>query len=188
MQPLFTIHAGKYLVENYIEKKFGKYVNVWIPSKDTGIDLLLTNKENSKTVSIQVKFSKDFLETTMSSEFRKDLLACGWWLLNRDKIKKSDADFWVFVQHSFKTREVKFIILKPADLLEIFMNLNRNGKTIHSYIWITDSNNPKCWETRGLKRDEKSAICNNTYSNNSRELTRYLENWKSVAEKLNFSY
>jgi len=188
MQPLFTIHAGEYLVGNYIEKKFGKYVNVWIPSKDTGIDLLLTNKDNSRTVSIQVKFSKDFVETTMSTEFRSSLLASGWWTLSKEKIEKSEADFWIFVQHSFKTKEVKFIIIKPAELLEIFENLERYGKTIHSFIWITNSENPKCWETRGLKKEEKYAIVDNTYSNNQRELTHYLENWKSILEKLEISH
>ena len=49
MKPLFTIHAGEYLVGSYIEKHFKKY-NVWIPSKDTGIDLLVTNSKNNKTI------------------------------------------------------------------------------------------------------------------------------------------
>jgi hypothetical protein len=36
MKPIFTIHAGEYLVGSYIEEHY-KYFNVWIPSKDTGI-------------------------------------------------------------------------------------------------------------------------------------------------------
>ncbi len=59
MKPLFTIHAGEYLTGEYIEKKYPDW-NVWIPSKDTGIDFLITNKQNKKSVSIQVKFSKDW--------------------------------------------------------------------------------------------------------------------------------
>ncbi len=31
-----------------------------IPSKDTGIDLLVTDSKNRSAVSLQVKFSKDF--------------------------------------------------------------------------------------------------------------------------------
>ena len=58
MKPIFTIHAGEYLVASYIEQKFKRF-NVWIPSKDTGIDLLITDSNNKKTVSLQVKF---FLE------------------------------------------------------------------------------------------------------------------------------
>ena len=60
MKPLFTIHAGEYLVGSYIEKKYSNW-HLWVPSKDTGIDLLVTNKNNSKTSSIQVKFSKDYV-------------------------------------------------------------------------------------------------------------------------------
>ena len=62
MQPIFTIHAGEYLVGSYIEDKFKKY-RVWVPSKDIGIDLLVTNSKNSKAVSLQVKFSKDYTVT-----------------------------------------------------------------------------------------------------------------------------
>lgn len=47
MQPLFTIHAGAYLVGSHIKQHLrgpnGEKVNVWVPSKDTGIDLLVTD-------------------------------------------------------------------------------------------------------------------------------------------------
>lgn len=86
MKPIFTIHAGEYLVGSYIEENYKDY-NVWIPSKDIGIDLLVTNSDNTRTVSIQVKFSKDFLITHGRKEYQKYLLSCGWWTLNRDKIK-----------------------------------------------------------------------------------------------------
>lgn len=59
MKSLFTIQAGEYLVGSYIESNF-KNINVWMPSKDTGINLLLTNSNNSKTVSLQINFSKYF--------------------------------------------------------------------------------------------------------------------------------
>ena len=60
MKPISSIHAGEYLVGTHIEENY-KTFNVWLPSKDTGIDLLVTDKTNNKTVSLQVKFSKDFL-------------------------------------------------------------------------------------------------------------------------------
>jgi hypothetical protein len=41
MRPLFTIHAGEFLVGSDIEGKF-RHVNVWLPTKDTGIDLLIS--------------------------------------------------------------------------------------------------------------------------------------------------
>lgn len=60
MRPLFTIHAGEFIVGEHIEKNFPG-LNVWIPSKDTGIDLLVTDKTNScKPISLQVKLSRDY--------------------------------------------------------------------------------------------------------------------------------
>lgn len=57
MQPLFTIHAGEYLVGSRIEQ---------------GV-------------------------THGMPEYRDKLLSCGWWTLNREKIRESSADYWVFV-------------------------------------------------------------------------------------------
>ncbi|MBM7457244.1 putative helicase [Oceanisphaera litoralis] len=77
MQPLFTIHAGEYLVGSHIEQAMtdpnGDKINVWIPSKDTGVDLLITDKNNKKTTSLQVKFSKDFLITNGRKEYQSQL-------------------------------------------------------------------------------------------------------------------
>jgi hypothetical protein len=89
MKPLFTIHAGEYLVGSHIEQHYGK-VNVWVPSKDTGVDLLLSNRDATRTVSIQVKFSKDFLSTIMNPIFRQkgsQLKSCGWWTINRKNFR-----------------------------------------------------------------------------------------------------
>src|SRR5436305_1888957 len=43
MKPLFTIHAGEFLVASYIEQRFKDYL-VWLPSRDLGVDLLLPTK------------------------------------------------------------------------------------------------------------------------------------------------
>jgi len=64
MRPVFTIHAGELSVGQYIEQNF-KGKNIWVPAKDLGIDLLVTNSNNSRTVSLQVKFSTDYLPTMM---------------------------------------------------------------------------------------------------------------------------
>lgn len=60
MRPIFTIHAGEYLVATEIERAF-PHLQIWIPSKDTGVDLLVTDREQTKVASLQVKFSKDYL-------------------------------------------------------------------------------------------------------------------------------
>jgi hypothetical protein len=48
MRPIFTIHAGEFLVGQDLEA-MGK--KVWIPSKDDGVDLLVTDKANTKATS-----------------------------------------------------------------------------------------------------------------------------------------
>ena len=102
MKPLFTIHAGEYLVASHIEQHFRR-VNVWIPSKDTGVDLLVSDFSSRRTASLQVKFSKDFLFTTMQPVFRDEdslLRACGWWTINREKLGKAPKTRgWAFALH-----------------------------------------------------------------------------------------
>ena len=62
MRPLFTVHAGELVVGQYIASSF-KDKNIWVPTKDVGIDLLVTNSKNTKALTLQVKFSKNFLPT-----------------------------------------------------------------------------------------------------------------------------
>lgn len=77
MKPLFTIHAGEYLVgAHYIERNFPHW-KVWLPSKDSGVDLLVTDARNRKTVSLQIKFSKDLTPTHGSPLLQSRLLAAG---------------------------------------------------------------------------------------------------------------
>jgi hypothetical protein len=181
MKPIFTIHAGEYLVGSYIEEKFKK-LNVWIPSKDTGIDLLITNSKNNKSVSIQVKYSKDFLVTHVDDTLKIGLKSCGWWTLNRDKIKKSNADYWIFVLHSFYHKNIQFVIIKPKELLNRFKKIHGNSKSIQSYFWVTGKE--KCWETRGLSKKDQILIANYTYKNEIRNFSKYLNNWKEIFKLL----
>jgi hypothetical protein len=46
MRPLFSIHAGEFLVGNEIERRFPA-ATLWLPAKDTGVDLLVTNGPKS---------------------------------------------------------------------------------------------------------------------------------------------
>jgi hypothetical protein len=181
LKPIFTIHAGEYLVGSHIEKRFKKF-RVWVPSKDTGIDLLLTNSIKNKRVGLQVKFSKDFLAPGTVPAFHKGLLACGWWTLNRDKIKNSKADFWIFVLYSFDNRMVQYLMIRPQKLLGILKAIHGNVKNINVYFWVTAKN--KCWETRGLNRSDQNLIALNKYSNSIRNVTQFLNDWDSIKKRL----
>lgn len=181
MRPLFTIHAGEYLVGSHIEKRF-KRIKVWVPSKDTGIDLLLTGSKDKKKLGIQVKFSKDFLAPNSGRDFHKEFLAFGWWTLNRKKIKNSEADFWIFVLYSFDRRKVQYLMIKPKKLLSILTSIHGNTKTINVYFLVTVKN--KCWETRGLSGSDHERIARDKYSNPIRNVTRYLNDWGAIRKRL----
>lgn len=177
MRPIFTVHAGEYLVGCYIEKKL-KGVDVWVPTKDTGVDLLLTNSKRKRTVSLQVKFSKSFLETHLPKSYRKALKSCGWWTLNRDKLRNSKADFWVLVLFSAYHKQQHFIVISPKELLKKIKNLRGNVKNMNLYLWVTEKK--RCWETRELSKKEADLIPQGAYRNPKRDFTKFLEAWEPV--------
>ncbi len=177
MRPLFTIHAGEFVVGDYIERNYRR-VNVWVPSKDTGIDLLVSDARNRKTVSFQVKFSRDFLASHMPAVFQKPLRACGWWTLNREKITKSPADYWIFVLVGFARRSTDFVIVKPAELVKRLDAIHGRAKSIQSYLWVTEKE--KCWETRGLTRPDHHRIAQGLFRDANRDFTSHLNDWQPV--------
>lgn len=178
MKPLFTIHAGEHLVGSYIEHRF-RNVNVWVPSRDTGVDLLVTDRRNSRTLALQVKFSKDFLVTHMRPEFQKQLRACGWWTIDAEKLNRSPADYWVFVLQGFSSRSVDFVVIPPVDLRRRLRAIHGREKKVQSYIWVTEAK--RCWESRGLCRPDQLLIAHGQYKDHSRDLTPWLNEWSPIA-------
>lgn len=183
MKPLFTIHAGEYLVGSHIEKHFKDW-RVWIPSKDTGIDLLVSNADNSKTASIQVKYSKDYLVTHEKPAHQSKLISIGWWTLNRQKLLDSSANYWIFVLHSFKQKNMQYVIIKPQELYKRLNLLHSEARIIQTYLCVTTMKT--CWETRGLRNQQKDAIANNDTNkiDKTRNLTQFLNNWNPVRKQL----
>jgi hypothetical protein len=178
MKPLFTVHGGEYLVGSYIEQHF-KRVNVWVPSRDTGIDLLVSNRQNSHAVSLQVKFAKDWLVTHMKPEFQEPLRACGWWTINQDKLQSSSADFWVFVLVGFARRTTDYVIVPTKELRRRLRSIHGPHKVIQSYLWVTMHD--RCWETRGLRRADQLHTANGNYRNTVRDFTECLNRWTPIA-------
>jgi hypothetical protein len=50
MKPLFTIHGGEYIAGEHLEKKFKK-VNLWVPTRDLGVDILVPNQQRLTRIS-----------------------------------------------------------------------------------------------------------------------------------------
>jgi hypothetical protein len=175
--------GGEYLAGSRIEEKF-RHVNLWIPAKDTGIDLLVTDRANRKAVSLQVKFSKDFLVAHMqrqAPEFQRKLRACGWWTLNDKKLRQSRSDYWVFVLLGFANTSRDYIVIPPQELLRRLRSIHhkRQPKIWQVYLWVTKTN--FCVETRGLKKRDKLLITEGKFSDSNRDFTKYLNAWGCVA-------
>lgn len=174
MRPLFTIHAGEYLVATRIEEDFPQ-LRVWIPSKDIGVDLLVTDARQNKIASLQVKFSKDYLATNPGTAITPDIASGGWWTLKRSKIANSPADIWVMVLYQFQTRKFDFVVIPPRELLSRYDAISGGVEVVQSYIWVT--NQKACWEARGLGKADVKKVCAGTYQNPARDLKRYLNAW-----------
>lgn len=156
-------------------------MNVWIPTKASGVNLLVSDSKNTKAVSLQVKFSRDFLATHMDAVFRKPLRACGWWKFNRQKLVASTAAYWVFVLVGFARQTTDFVIITPAELLRRLDAIHcGKPKTFQSYLWVTQDK--RCWETRGLKRSDQLAIAHGGYGSIERDFTAYLDKWEPIME------
>jgi hypothetical protein len=183
MKPMFSVHAGEYLTGSHIEERF-RHVNLWVPVKDTGIDLLVSDRRNRRTVSMQVKFSKDFLVANMrkqAPEFQRKLRACGWWTIHHEKLRRSAADYWVFVLQGFANASVDYVVIPPKELLRRLRRIHhtQQPKLWQVYLWVTKTNS--CWETRGLKRSDELLITEDKFSDPHRDFKRFLNAWGKVA-------
>ncbi len=177
---MFTIHAGEYLVGLYVQQRLG--LNAWIPAKDTGIDLLVTDRENLRAVSLQAKYGKDFLPEERNPELREKLRCLSWFTLNRAKLDASPAEFWIFVLHGFKSKVPDFVVIPTAELQQRMTKLH-NERTLQIYLCTTGSK--RCWEIRGLGHD-MPRIEEGIRKNPLRDFTPYLnaDGWNAVAKKL----
>ena len=178
MRPIFTIHAGEYLVANQIEERFSKSLGlrVWIPSKDDGIDLLVTDDACKKSVKLQVKFSKDF---DHGVEYR----ASGWWTLNSTKIAASPADFWVLAlpmtDGANVYRDCFFIALPLKELLrKLKMAHGKPSKKDVYNLYLTVENNTVV-DTRSLKKKDVTKAFMNL--KDDRNYSKYLEGLDLIA-------
>jgi hypothetical protein len=171
MKPIFTIHAGEFLVGDYINRKFGRKYDVWVPTKDIGIDLLVTRKRRQgKAVGIQVKFSRAY---SIREELARHLIATSWFMLDLEHIRKSNADLWVFVIMTLN--HTQHFVLVPR--LDLRRRIPHNcGKKWNVYLWVYD--NGSCYQVRGLNPEEQLAIASRGVRDPHRNFSEWLERWE----------
>ena len=177
MKPLFTIHGGEYLFGNELEARFPE-LRIWIPSKDDGIDFLLTNREHQKPLTIQIKYSRDFNWSHGNIILKPHTKSAAWYSLNREKIENSKADYWVLVNYDGFKRSADYIFIKPTELLAKFDALNRKAKRIECYVMVTE--NMKCYETRNLRKPDYPLLLSGALDKTQRNLTHHLERWDII--------
>jgi hypothetical protein len=135
MKPLFTIHEGEFLVGDHISRTFGHKFDVWVPTKDSGVDLLVTRaRRRGKAVALQVKFSRSF---DIHKELVRHVIATSWYTLNPKKVRKSEADLWVFVILTLR-HERHFVVIPTRELLRRIPSAGARFGTCTSGCTLTD--------------------------------------------------
>lgn len=176
MRPIFTVHAGEYLVADYVERHYNKNpcLRVWVPSKDDGIDLLITSNDCQRSVSLQVKFSKDF-------DCGQEYDASGWWSLKRDKIITSRADYWVFVLPRFESErkydDCFYFLVPPAELIKRLKKIHGESDVYNMYLTVSKD---VAIATRGMKQKEKDEALKMPSATNVRNFTEFMNAWTQV--------
>ena len=171
MKPIFTIHEGEFLVGDHLNRRFGHRFEVWVPTKDSGVDLLVTRKRRAGApVRIQVKFSRGF---SIREEMARHLIATSWYTLEPKKIKESKADLWVFVILTLRHEE-HFVVVPTRELRKRIPR--GSGKMWNLYLWVFDDRS--CYQVRGLAKEELLDVHHRGVHDRHRDFSRWLENWK----------
>jgi hypothetical protein len=174
---MFTIHAGEFLVGDLLEHRFPS-LHVWVPSRDTGVDLLVTDNENRQPVSLQVKSSRDFVPTLADPELRGAIAGAGWWNINRAKLEASEADFWVLVLIGLNRKRTDCVVGKPSQLLKALTAVHGATDVFRSHLWVTEAG--RCIETRGLPGSALHEVAAGKFHDSTREFTAYLNDWSCL--------
>lgn len=177
MNPLFTIHAGEFVFGEHVEKKF-KSLRLWIPTKDTGVDFLITSKDHRKVLAVQVKMSRDYRPQFSKTEYERVLRAAGWFVFSHKALEESKADLWslILIFHERKSKPV-FINIPPKKLLEKLVDIHGEKPVYHLYPWVAQVDDGLvCIEGRGMKSSDKQMLSRGEFDS-KRDLGVYYDDW-----------
>jgi len=176
MKPIFTIHEGEFLVGDHINRALGHRFNVWVPTKDVGVDLLVTRRDGAgKAVGLQVKFSRSF---DIPEELTRHVLATSWYTLDPKKVRRSQADLWVFVFMTLR-HETYFVVI-PTTELQKRMPRGPGGKW-NLYLWAYADGS--CYQVRNLNLMGRLSAVRRGVQDPKRDFSKWFDNWK-LLEKL----
>ena len=171
MKPLFTIHEGEFLVGDHISRTLGRKYDVWVPTKDSGVDLLVTDRRRrGKAVGLQVKFSRGF---NIREELARHVVATSWFTLDPKKIRRSLAELWVFVILTLR-HEQHFVVIPTKELRK--RTPRGQGKMWNLYLWVYAEGS--CYQVRDLGKDETLDTVHRGVRDRHRDFSEWLENWR----------
>lgn len=171
MKPLFTIHEGEFLVGDYILRHFGDKYDVWVPAKDTGVDLLVTRKDRSRrSAALQVKFSRSF---EIPEKIADHVVATSWFQPDPRKVRDSTADLWVFVILTLR-HEAHFVVIPTAELRERLPGAP--GSRWSLYLWVY-GDRTTCYDVRGLRAAEQRDTIEGGVRDPKRDYSKWLGAW-----------
>jgi hypothetical protein len=182
MKPLFTVHAGEFVFAENVEKR-APHLRLWIPTKDTGVDFLVTDRDGLSSVTVQVKMSKDYRPAFAKTEFDGKLTAAGWFVFNHSALENSPASIWslILVSHERKQKPI-FLNIQPDVLLRSLIKVHGVRKSYHLYPWVLQSD--MCIEGRGMTQSDKKDVLDGSFDLKNRDMTAFLENWNFLPEPL----
>jgi hypothetical protein len=171
MKPIFTVHEGEFLVGDHINRRLGRKYDVWVPTKDSGVDLLVTRKgRRGKAAGLQVKFSRGF---SINEEMARHLIATSWFTLEPRKIRRSQADLWVFVILTLKHAE-HFVVIPTQELRKRIPHRGRTKWNL--YLWVYDDGS--CYQVRDLGKEERLDTVHRGVRDSHRDFSEWLEHWE----------
>jgi len=168
---MFTVHAGEFLVGEYLNHKFARKYDVWVPTKDEGVDLLVTRRQRGRQrpVRLQVKFSRGFLSDSVPHD---QLAAWGWFTPKPEKIRRSSADLWIFVILTLRC-EPYFVVIPTKELRKRIPKGTKG--TWHLYLVALKKG--YCFDVRGLPQETRQVAYATGKITKQRCYTDYLGNW-----------
>ncbi len=173
MKPLFTVHEGGFLVGDYINRRLGHRFDVWVPTKDSGVDLLVMRKRpRGASAGPQVKFSRG---SSIHEEMPRHFIATSWHTPEPKKIRTSRAHRWVFLILTL-TPEEPFVVIPTRELRKRIPR--GGGRMWNLYLWVFDGG--LCYQVRDLGKDENLDLHHRGVRDRHRDYSQRLESWKHL--------
>ena len=92
----------------------------------------------------------------------------------------------MLVINSYSEKNIQYVIISPKDLYSRLKLIHsRQKEKFRTYLLVTKKNK-ECWEIRGVGNSQIDAVGRKDIHeiNKDRNFSRYLNNWKTLEQKL----